>query len=84
MSTTAQPPVGAASDTGERAALQDPRNLVDLVLRAPTFVIVAILALFVLVTYLMQPSFLSVLEHPLHPLIGASMRWSRSASRSSS
>ena len=40
-------------------ALANPRNLVDFVLRARTFGIVGILALFVIVTTLIQPSFLS-------------------------
>ena len=40
-------------------ALGNPRNLVDFVLRARTFGIVGILALFVIVTTLIQPSFLS-------------------------
>ena len=40
-------------------ALANPRNLVDFVLRARTFGIVGILALFVVVTTLIQPSFLS-------------------------
>jgi rhamnose transport system permease protein len=59
MSTTAQSPAPAAPPAEEQGTLENPRSLVDLVLRARTFGIVAILALFVLVTYLMEPSFLS-------------------------
>ncbi len=59
MSTTTQTPMPAASPADDAGALTNPRSLVDLVLRARMFGIVVILALFVLVTYLIQPSFLS-------------------------
>jgi rhamnose transport system permease protein len=59
MSTTAQSPAPAAPSAEGQGTLENPRSLVDLVLRARTFGIVAILALFVLVTYLIEPSFLS-------------------------
>lgn len=48
-----------ADDVGsDSEILASPRTLVDVVLRARTFGIVGILALFVLVTWLIQPSFL--------------------------
>ena len=55
---------GDAATPGPRraapeGALANPRSLVDFVLRARTFGIVGILALFVLVTTLIQPNFLS-------------------------
>ena len=50
------PPAAEAATDG---TLANPRSLVDFVLRARTFGIVGILALFVLVTTLIQPSFLS-------------------------
>jgi rhamnose transport system permease protein len=53
---TTPPPT--AEDTAE-GTLANPRTLVDFVLRARTFGIVGILALFVLVTTLIQPNFLS-------------------------
>lgn len=59
MSTTAQPPVSAAPEAEAPSGLDNPRSLVDLVLRARTLGILVILALFVIVTYLIQPSFLS-------------------------
>ncbi len=59
MSTTAQTPPHSSAVSPEAEALANPRTLVDLVLRARTFGIVAILALFVLVTWLIQSSFLS-------------------------
>lgn len=58
MSTTAQPPVSAPAPADEAGTLENPRSLVDFVLRARTLGILVILALFVLVTYLIQPSFL--------------------------
>jgi rhamnose transport system permease protein len=54
--TQATPPATAAAPEG---TLTNPRSLVDFVLRARTFGIVGILALFVLVTTLIQPRFLS-------------------------
>ncbi|HWE08872.1 MAG TPA: ABC transporter permease [Solirubrobacteraceae bacterium] len=59
MSTAAPKPMNAVSDASKAGTLANPRSLVDLVLRARTFGILVILALFVLVTYLIQPSFLS-------------------------
>jgi rhamnose transport system permease protein len=59
MSATAQTPPQSPAVSGESEALANPRTLVDVVLRARTFGIVAILALFVLVTWLVQSSFLS-------------------------
>jgi rhamnose transport system permease protein len=59
MSTSAQTTPPPATDATPDGALANPRSLVDWVLRARTFGIVGILALFVLVTTLIQPSFLS-------------------------
>jgi rhamnose transport system permease protein len=59
MSATAQTPRPAAGRAGGEGALASPRSLVDLVLRARTFGIVVILALFVAGTSLDQSSFLS-------------------------
>jgi rhamnose transport system permease protein len=59
LSTAAQTPPRPAADGPTEGTLDDPRNLVDFVLRARTFGILGILALFVLVTTLVQPSFLS-------------------------
>jgi rhamnose transport system permease protein len=58
MSATTETPAGTppARDT---EPLANPRTLVDVVLRVRTFGIVAILALFVLVTWLIQTSFLN-------------------------
>jgi rhamnose transport system permease protein len=53
---TTPPPTAQGADEG---TLANPRTLVDFVLRARTFGIVGILALFVLVTTLIQPNFLS-------------------------
>ena len=60
MSATTETPEGAlaAGDQGE-GVLENPRSLVDLVLRARTFGIVGILALFVIVTTAFQSNFLS-------------------------
>ena len=55
--TRATPPPAAPAATD--GTLANPRSLVDFVLRARTFGIVGILALFVLVTTLIQPNFLS-------------------------
>lgn len=54
--TQATPPATGAAPEG---TLANPRSLVDFVLRARTFGIVGILALFVIVTTLIQPHFLS-------------------------
>ena len=56
---TAQATPPPAADAAPEGTLANPRSLVDFVLRARTFGIVGILALFVLVTTLIQPSFLS-------------------------
>jgi len=53
--TTPSPPAQSAAE----GTLANPRSLVDFVLRARTFGIVGILALFVLITTLIQPRFLS-------------------------
>ena len=57
MSATTGTPPASGQEPAEQLA--NPRTLVDVVLRARTFGIVAILALFVLGTYLAQSSFLS-------------------------
>lgn len=58
MSTTAQtPPPSSTSENDE--ALANPKTLVDFVLRARTFGILGILALLVIVTWLLQSTFLS-------------------------
>src|SRR6202035_330217 len=59
MSAAAQTPPRSSSDAAPEGALANPRSLVDFVLRARTFGIVGILALFVLITTLIQPNFLS-------------------------
>jgi rhamnose transport system permease protein len=59
MSTAAHTTPPPATDATPDGALANPRTLVDWVLRARTFGIVGILALFVLVTTLIQPRFLS-------------------------
>ncbi len=59
MSATARTPPQPSALSRESEALANPRTLVDVVLRARTFGIVAILALFVVVTWLIQSSFLS-------------------------
>jgi rhamnose transport system permease protein len=59
VSTAAETPPQPAADAATEGTLANPRTLVDFVLRARTFGIVGILALFVLVTTLIQPSFLS-------------------------
>jgi rhamnose transport system permease protein len=59
LSTAAQTPPRPAADGPREGTLDDPRSLVDFVLRARTFGILGILALFVIVTTLVQPSFLS-------------------------
>jgi rhamnose transport system permease protein len=59
LSTAAQTPLRPAADGATEGTLDDPRSLVDFVLRARTFGILGILALFVIVTTLVQPSFLS-------------------------
>jgi rhamnose transport system permease protein len=58
LSTAAHTPPRPADGPTE-GTLDDPRSLVDFVLRARTFGILGILALFVIVTTLVQPSFLS-------------------------
>jgi rhamnose transport system permease protein len=58
MSTATETTPSPAAPTAE-GALANPRSLVDFVLRARTFGIVGILALFVLITTLIQPRFLS-------------------------
>jgi len=57
MSATTENPTPAAADS--EGMLESPRSLVDFVLRARTFGIVAILALLVVGTYLAQSRFLS-------------------------
>ena len=59
MSATAETPPRATTIADDGDVLASPRRLVDVVLRARTFGIVAILGLFVLGTWLSQPSFLS-------------------------
>jgi rhamnose transport system permease protein len=59
MSSTAQTPTPVQTPGVEEDGGAGARRLVDVVLRARTFGIVAILALFVLVTWIIQPSFLS-------------------------
>jgi rhamnose transport system permease protein len=59
LSTAAQTPPRPAADGATGGTLDDPRSLVDFVLRARTFGILGILAVFVIVTTLVQPSFLS-------------------------
>jgi len=59
VSATAETPPRATTIADDGDVLASPRRLVDVVLRARTFGIVAILGLFVLGTWLSQPSFLS-------------------------
>jgi rhamnose transport system permease protein len=59
MSTAAQTTPPPTAEGAAEGGLANPRNLVDFVLRARTFGIVGILALLVIVTTLIQPSFLS-------------------------
>jgi rhamnose transport system permease protein len=59
MSTAAQTTPPPATGPAPEGTLANPRSLVDFVLRARTFGIVGILALFVIVTTLIQSSFLS-------------------------
>ncbi len=59
MSATTETPPGAAAGGEGAPVLADPRTLVDVVLRARTFGIVGILLLLVVVTWLIQPSFLN-------------------------
>lgn len=59
MSATAQTPPRPSGDAARDGTLANPRSLVDLVLRARTFGIVGILAVFVIFTTLIQSSFLS-------------------------
>jgi rhamnose transport system permease protein len=59
MSATAQPAGPPTEEAEPQCTLENPRSLVDFVLRARTFGIVGILALFVIVTTLLQSSFLS-------------------------
>ncbi len=58
MSTATETTPSPSAPTAE-GTLANPRSLVDFVLRARTFGIVGILALFVLITTLIQPRFLS-------------------------
>jgi rhamnose transport system permease protein len=59
MSTTAQAPPPPAAEAAPEGALANPRSLVDFVLRARTFGILGILALFVVLTTLIQSRFLN-------------------------
>jgi rhamnose transport system permease protein len=59
MSTAAQPTSAPPAEPEPTGTLENPRTLVDFVLRARTFGIVGILALLVIVTTLIQSSFLS-------------------------
>jgi rhamnose transport system permease protein len=59
VSTAAETPPQPAAEAVPEGTLANPRTLVDFVLRARTFGIVGILALLVIVTTLIQPSFLS-------------------------
>jgi rhamnose transport system permease protein len=59
MSAAAQTPPRRADEPADDGTLANPRTLVDFVLRARTFGIVGILALFVIVTTLVQSNFLS-------------------------
>ena len=59
MSTAAQPTSSPPAEPEPTGTLENPRTLVDFVLRARTFGIVGILALLVIVTTLIQSSFLN-------------------------
>ena len=59
MSTATQSTPPPAAETAAEGTLANPRTLVDFVLRARTFGILGILALFVLVTTLIQSRFLN-------------------------
>ena len=59
MSTAAQTPPPPAAAASPEGTLANPRSLVDFVLRARTLGILGILALFVAITTLIQPRFLS-------------------------
>jgi rhamnose transport system permease protein len=59
VSAAAETPPRPSTDAATDGPLANPRSLVDFVLRARTFGIVGILALFVIVTTLVQSNFLS-------------------------
>jgi len=59
MSTATETTPTPSARSAAEGTLANPRSLVDFVLRARTFGIVGILALFVLITTLIQPRFLS-------------------------